>query len=312
MMKREMIHPFVYLLLGCALAIVLALFIASDTILFTRSDATWAAMQKRGTWRVGLDPSFPPFESLDADGKPVGYDLDLAAQIADELGLQLEIVAIGFDSLVDALQTGQIDSVISALPYDPRATQDISYSAPYFEAGIRLAVRAEMAERFTNDDATALLNLALSGRNGSGRNGEEMGKEIRARFATLLTDQRVAVEWGSMGDMVGRQLQRLEPSIELFPYETPNEAVAALKEELTIDALLVDNVTLRQLQGTSEGETDAGIMPIMGVGPALEGNPYVIAMPIRAPILEGEIGEILQMLQQTGKLSDLEKIWFSP
>ncbi len=89
-------------------------------------------------------------------------------------GVQVEIVPIGFDSLLDVLQAGQIDSVVSALPYDERMTKDIAYSTPYFEAGIRLMVRA---------DST------LAG-------------------AEQLTNQTVAVEWGSMGDMIGRRLQR--------------------------------------------------------------------------------------------------------
>ncbi len=40
------------------------------TRLFVRHDGTWAAMQARRTWRVGLDPSFPPFEMLDEAGNP--------------------------------------------------------------------------------------------------------------------------------------------------------------------------------------------------------------------------------------------------
>ena len=112
----------------------------SRTLLFFRADATWEQMQQRGTWRVGMDPSFPPFESLDESGTPIGYDVELAERLAQQWGLEAEIVAIGFDSLVDALQAGKIDSVVSALPLDPRLTKDIAYSEPYFEAGVRLAV----------------------------------------------------------------------------------------------------------------------------------------------------------------------------
>ena len=55
------------------------------TRLFSRQDLTWTEMQARKTWRVGLDPSFPPFEFLDEAGVAVGYDLDLARAIADQL-----------------------------------------------------------------------------------------------------------------------------------------------------------------------------------------------------------------------------------
>src|SRR5688572_5553659 len=78
------------------------------TRLFVRQDSNWAEMQARGTWRVGVDPSFPPFEDLDDAGVAVGYDLDLARAIAADWGLEAEIIPIGYDSLSDALQAGRI------------------------------------------------------------------------------------------------------------------------------------------------------------------------------------------------------------
>lgn len=301
--KRVKGHHLLYLLLGFALTLLLALFLSTDGLLFSRTDPTWAAMQNSGMWRVGMDPSFPPFESLDASGKPVGYDVDLATHIAQEWGLQLEIVPIGFDSLLDALRTGQIDSVISALPFDPRATKDVTYSEPYFEAGIRLAVRGDDAAKFIDQDAFKELNRARST-----ADAEEASAEIRTLVATLLHGLRVGVEWGSMGDMIGRQLQRIEPTIELVPYETPNETVVALQMDRTIDGVLIDNITLRQAQGSQSTEHPV----IIEVGPAIEGNPYVIALPYRATELQKEINTLLQMFQTTGRLSDLEKRWFSP
>ncbi len=116
------------------------------TRLFVRQDSTWADMHARGAWRVGLDPSFPPFEDLDENGAPVGFDVDLAHALAAQWGLEAEIVPIGFDSLVDALRAGRIDSVVSALPYDPRATRDVTFSPPYFEAGVMLAVRGRRSD----------------------------------------------------------------------------------------------------------------------------------------------------------------------
>ena len=132
---------------------------------------------------------------------------------------------MGFDSLLDALQADQIDSVVSALPYDPRATRDVAFSTPYFEAGVRLAVRKD----------SALSDVLI---------------RDAAEFDALLSNSRIAVEWGSMGDMVGRRLQRSVRSIELVPYSTPGEAVSALMDDQSISTLLIDNITLRQSQGS--------------------------------------------------------------
>lgn len=237
--------------------------------IFPPRDETWQTMQQRHVWRIGTDPSFPPFEQLDANGQPTGYDIDLARRIAATWGMQVEIVAIGFDSLLDALQTGQVDSVISALPYDERLTQNVTYSAPYFEAGIRLVVRKGSPIQTV----------------------EQLGK------------QRIAVEWGSTGDMIGRQLQRKTPTLQLVQFSTPDEAVAALTKEESIDALLIDQVTLKTAQGKGAA--------LVAIGAVLESNPYVIAMPHNATILQTQVEQALRNLQAEGALVQLETKWFT-
>ncbi|MCB0044415.1 MAG: amino acid ABC transporter substrate-binding protein [Caldilineaceae bacterium] len=187
-------------------------------------DVTWQTVESRGVWRVGMDPSFPPFETLDAAGAPAGYDVDLARSMAEIWGVEAEIVAIGYDSLLDALQTGQVDSVISALPYDPRETKDFRFSAAYFDAGVMLAT-----------DETSVI-----------------------RAPEDLTGRTVAVEWGSSGDMIARRLARDGIDLTLAQYATPDEVIEGLVRDDGVDAALIDHVTLRQAQGRGEPILAAG------------------------------------------------------
>jgi polar amino acid transport system substrate-binding protein len=235
---------------------------------FLRRDYTWQAIQQRGVWRVGLDPSFPPFEMLDERGAPVGYDVDLAHALAAMWGVRAEIVAVGFDSLPDTLKAGKIDSIVSAYPYDERLTEDFRFSAPYFDAGLRIAV--------------------------------PIGSSIRA--LTDLSGRRVGVEWGSVGDMIGRRLQREGMEMTLNPFETPDELIAALLDAQQVEAILVDNVSLRQAQATG--------LPLRGVDVPLESIPYVIVMPHRANELQEQVADALQLLQTRGDLAALETRWF--
>jgi ABC-type amino acid transport substrate-binding protein len=270
-----------WLAAACALSVLLLVWLlwpGQDTPLaqFMRRDVTWQAMQSRGAWRVGMDPSFPPFESLDADNLPAGYDVALAQALAAEWGLEAEIVAIGFDSLLDALQAAKIDAIISAYPYDARLTRDVAFSQAYFDAGLQLAVRE-----------------------GSPIDGVED-----------LAGKRVAVEWGSEGDMIGRQLQRDGLDVQLVPFETPQDAVAALVAENEaggevggeVDALLVDGVTLRQAQASGA--------PLAAAGPYLTSNPYVIVVPRRAVELLERTNAGLAELRENGLLEQLELTWF--
>lgn len=202
-------------------ACVLALAVGGWLLLRTGGpavDEIWLTMQERGSWRVGMDPSFPPFETLDAEGAPIGYDVDLAREIAATWGLEAEIVAIGYDSLLDALLVDRVDAVISAFPYNARMTKDVHYSPPYFEAGVRLVVGAD-AEF------------------------EEIGD---------LDGGTVAVEWGSRGDAIARRLQREGAGFRRLPFESSEKAIEALVSGAS-SALLIDGVTLRLAQGEGKG-----------------------------------------------------------
>lgn len=255
-------------LVGLTIFCVIGFFLMPESVVqLLRRDSTWQTMQTTGRWRVGMDPSFPPFEWLDDNGRAIGYDVELARTIAERWELELEIVPIGFDSLGDAVQTGRVNSVISALPYDERLTRDIAYSPPYFDAGLVLTTR----------EASTITTVAD------------------------LAGERVAVEWGSLGDMVGRRLQREDESILLERFESPDAAVAALLDQ-TVDALLIDHITLRMEQVNGA--------PLVQAGPLLESNPYVIAMPVSAHQLQRATEEVLVSLQTEGVLHELETKWF--
>lgn len=271
--------PFAVVLIG------LATLFGGKNFLFRQNDPVWSEMQNRGSWRIGVDPSFPPFEMLSDQGQPIGFDIDLAESIAAQWELETEIVSMGFDSLLDAVQTGQVDSIVSALPYDPRLTKDIIYSTPYFDAGIRLVIRNDEGQRFA--DLGLVEPVPES----------DLSQEV----AQLLGGRKLGVEWGAMADMVGRRLQRHEPTIELEPFPSPLETINALIENPAIDAVLIDNVTLQQHKGT---------FPIEGIGPVLESNPYVIAVAIDSPILADQIDVALAQLRQSGHLEALAQMWF--
>jgi ABC-type amino acid transport substrate-binding protein len=195
-----------------------------------RRDATWVQMQASKDFRVGLDPSFPPFEDLTDAGEPVGYDVDLARALAAHWGLVAKLDTIGYDSLIDALKAARVDAVISAMPYDERLTRDVTYSTPYFEAGIRLAVRPGIGITGTAD----------------------------------LAGRQVAVEWGSAGDAIARRLVREGIALESVPFDTPQAALEAAATGRA-DAVLVDNVSLRLAQG--QGMDLVAVGPVLEPNP---------------------------------------------
>ena len=120
-------------------------------------------IQRAGAWRVGMDPSFPPFEFVDASGQAAGLDVDLAQALGQRLGIRTEIVTLGFDELIDAVAAHRVDAAISALPIQPERTQEVHFSEPYVQAGVVLAARAGAGPAAVDD---------LAGKPGGGRVGQ--------------------------------------------------------------------------------------------------------------------------------------------
>jgi len=89
---------------------------------------------------VGMDLSYPPFETVDQSGKPAGISVELANALAQNLGRKLTIVNIPFTGLIPSLQNGSIDCVISSMTDTPERRKSIGFSDPYLNIGLALLV----------------------------------------------------------------------------------------------------------------------------------------------------------------------------
>lgn len=92
---------------------------------------------------VSFEPTFAPFESTGEDGEFAGFDIDLINAIAEAEGMDIELKSLGFDGLIPALETGQIDIAISGMTIKPDRVKKVDFSIPYYEAGLVIAVPME-------------------------------------------------------------------------------------------------------------------------------------------------------------------------
>ena len=112
----------------------------------------------KGKLVLGTSADYPPFEfhMLDENGKDVivGIDVSVAQKIAEDMGLELEIVDISFDNLLTAMDKGQCDIVIAAMEQDAERDLVADFSAPYYtDLPPMILVKAENAAQFTGMDS---------------------------------------------------------------------------------------------------------------------------------------------------------------
>lgn len=103
------------------------------------------------TLRVGMELTYPPFETQDASGKPDGVSVKLAEALAADLGRPLQIVPMEFSGLIPALKSGSIDLVISSMTASDERRQSIDFSEPYAFTGLALLVGKDSAIQSIDD-----------------------------------------------------------------------------------------------------------------------------------------------------------------
>ena len=92
-------------------------------------------IKKSGKLVVGMSADYPPLEftkNVNGKNKFVGVDVELAKQIAKDLGVKLEIKNMDFDSLLVALETGKIDVIISGMTPTAERKKSIDFSKIYY------------------------------------------------------------------------------------------------------------------------------------------------------------------------------------
>jgi polar amino acid transport system substrate-binding protein len=114
---------------GCAIAAVVGI-LSGNFVRPAAADAL-ADIQKAKVIKVAVPQDFAPFGSAGPDLKPVGYDIDMANYIAEQLGVKAEIVPVTSANRIPYLQTKKVDLVISSLGKNAEREKVIDFTVAY-------------------------------------------------------------------------------------------------------------------------------------------------------------------------------------
>ncbi len=99
---------------------------------------------------MATNAEFPPYEYVEGD-KIVGIDAEIAALIADELGMELKIVDVAFESIIPGVQAGKYDMGMAGMTVTEDRLKDVSFSDSY-ATGIQAVIVTEDSDIKTIDD----------------------------------------------------------------------------------------------------------------------------------------------------------------
>jgi polar amino acid transport system substrate-binding protein len=194
------------------------------------------------------DLPYPPQEYFDANGQPIGSDIEIGQGIAARLGLSAEIVNSFFDTIIAALTGGKCDIIISAQNITPERLGQVDM-IPFFKAGQAFMVQAgNPANINTTEDLC--------------------GKKIAVQVGTTMLDYIAGSGAYKNGGLPQACSAAGKPDAEPLTFEKDSDSVAALQAG-TADAYMADLPVV--IAYATESPEQFEVAPVPQLDPALEG-----------------------------------------
>jgi len=236
-----------------------------------------------GVLRAGVDLSYPPFAGVDK-GQKAGIDVDVAAALAERLGLKLELVDLKAADVPAALKAKKIDIALGAVPISDAVLADVTVAGSYLIDGPALfsMVASGTATPTVTPDGLGALKIGVQqGSDSFWRIESDYGEG----FATPSTTLREAFTALAAGEIdvivadavVGAYLARDFPGVTFVGQYAPAEPLGVL---VTKDATEFETAIRKELDAlASEGVLDAirtkwvGKLPVLEAAPSAEASP---------------------------------------
>jgi cystine transport system substrate-binding protein len=147
---------------------------ASFTAATAHADDLLDQVKQRGTLRIGLEGTFPPFDSKAPSGELVGFDVDIAKAVAAKLGVKPEFVTTEWSGIIAGLQAGKFDVIVNQVGITDARKQVLDFSPGYTFSAAQLIQRKDDTRQFKSLDDLKGKKLGV----GLGTNYMDMAKSV--------------------------------------------------------------------------------------------------------------------------------------
>jgi polar amino acid transport system substrate-binding protein len=223
-----------------------------------------------GVLRVGMSGTQPPFVAKDRSGELIGYEVQLAEALASAMGVELQIVETPFGDLIPALESGEVDAVMSGLTITPERNRRVAFVGPYLVSGKSILTKSSTLAAASETEHIDQANIRVVALANSTSQAFVEALLPRAQ-ATFTADYDSAIQMVLNGE--ADALVADYPICVLSMLRYPNEGLATLNTPLTVE-------------------------------------PIGMAVPAGDALLLNMIENYLQGLQLSGALAELEAFWF--
>jgi len=233
-----------------------------------QTDDSLQKVKERGTLIVGTSADNPPKEYIRMNnGKEeiVGFDIDIAKRIAEELGVELKVTNMKFDGLIPSLQQGDFDMALAGFNPTPERKKVVSFSDSYHNLPFVILTTKDKTDNFTTLDTLT---------------GKQVAVQKGSTQETILNDYIGNAKAVSLGDLP--------------------EVIAEVNAG-TVDAGIVGYLSARNYLDVYPNL----VMTDIKIDVPEEKTAQTIAFPKDSQALVSEVNKIIEQMRKNGEIKQL-------
>jgi polar amino acid transport system substrate-binding protein len=123
-------------------------------------------VMKRGVLRVGMS-TFVPWAMQDKAGNFIGFEIDVANRVAQDMGVKAEFIPTKWSGIIPALLTGKFDIIIGGMGIRPERNLKVNFSIPYDYTGMSIVAHKKLAAGFKKLDDFNNSSVSIASRTGT-------------------------------------------------------------------------------------------------------------------------------------------------
>ncbi|MBR5542810.1 MAG: basic amino acid ABC transporter substrate-binding protein [Oscillospiraceae bacterium] len=206
---------------------------------------------------MGTNAAFPPYEFVGENNEVAGIDAEIAAAVAEKMGMKLEIKDMAFDSLITAVSTGAVDVVLAGMTVTEERKESVNFSDSY-ATGIQVVIVTEDSAIASLDDLAGKKIGVQTGTTGDIYCSGDYGEDAVARYdngaLAVAALQNGQVDCVVIDNEPAKAFVEANEGLKLLDTEYAVEDYAAAIAKENTDLLDKFNAALAELK--EEGKID--------------------------------------------------------
>ncbi|MDA3901422.1 MAG: ABC transporter substrate-binding protein [Spirochaetes bacterium] len=200
---------------------------------------------------------YPPFNYMNNDNEVIGFDVDVAQEIANRLGKELKYVTTAWDGIIEGLRAGRYEAILGSMAITEERKKIVDFSTPYYYSGAQIIVKKDSGIS-SPDQLNSSHTIGLVTGTTFEQDAEKLGAEIKlyeddnqtliellnGRLDAVITDRVVGlnaitkIEGGSKLTLAGSLLRTEECAIAFQKDSTLRDEVNKVLQEMRDDGTL--------------------------------------------------------------------------